>query len=113
MVRTKLETPHKKERKPKTVRTIQAEYIRNKIAERLSEEALDIINAQIEAAKGTAVQITDGPQGTTTVTGRVDVNAAKSLFEQVLGRPKETVEHKGNVGLLSLISKLEDNEDDE
>jgi hypothetical protein len=112
MARTKLETPLKKVRKPKTVRTIQAEYIRNKIAERLSEEALAVINAQIEAAKGTAVLTTEGPSGVTTSYGKPDVNAAKSLFEQVLGRPKETVEHKGNVGLLSLITKLENDEDD-
>lgn len=113
MSRAPIKSQQKKYRKPKTTRTLQAEYIRNKIAERLAQEIEPILEAQIQAAKGTSIQITETPQGVSTVTGRVDVTAAKSLFEQVLGRPKETVEHKGNVGLVSLISKLENNEEED
>jgi len=94
--------------RPKMMHTARAEYIKNHLVERMSEESIEIINAQIEAAKGKSVQVTDSEKfGVTTVTGIPNVNAAKLLFEQVLGRPKETHEVKGTVGILNLVMSLE------
>lgn len=112
MTRTPLKDKDKKVRKPKTVRTIQAEYIREKIAKRLADELDPIIDAQILAAKGEAIQTSwNEKTGETTVSGTPSVPAFKNLLEQVVGRPKETVEHQGKLSIVDLVRNLEDDEE--
>ena len=97
--------------KPKTVRTLAADKIRDKIAQALADNIDEILKAQIDAAKGISIQTTEAPNGVTTVYGKPDIQAAKGLIEQAIGRPKETIEHKGNLGIVGIINQLEGDDD--
>lgn len=71
----------KKGGRPKGYAAIEAEKAREYIAKRVSEELEPIISKAIEQAQAG------------------DSNARKDLLDRAYGKPKEVVEHQGEVSL--------------
>ena len=84
----------------KEQRTIKAEKAREYIIGRIAEELDPIVTAQVEAAKGMYVWKYDLSQGTVRVfLKEPDLKAGEYLLNQGVGKPKETIEHEGEVSL--------------
>ncbi|MCX6819873.1 MAG: hypothetical protein NT019_01090 [Candidatus Adlerbacteria bacterium] len=74
---------------PISSRTLETQKIRELMLKRLKPRAKKVFDALIDAAENG------------------DVAATRLLFEYSLGKPKEQIEHTGNMGILHLISSLE------
>lgn len=95
-------------RKPKVMKTVQAEAIREKFIEMVQSRHEALIEAQIKSALGEVVLWrTDHEGKTTTMNTAPDTQAAKFLYENAIGRPKERIEHSGAIGLVALVARLE------
>lgn len=80
---------------PKSMRTLHAEAIREKIARMAAENMDSMVQAQINIASNEKLAYSP--------------SAFKGLLEHSIGRPTESIELKGRIGIVQLIKNL-DNE---
>lgn len=93
---------------PKSVNTVRADAIRNKIVEIAHEEAEGMVRAMAKAAKGEVFITKELSDGRTMTEQRPpDVNAYRALTEQAIGKPKETIDLVAKVGIVQLVQQLE------
>ena len=94
--------------RPLATKTLITQKVRERIAARVAEQIDPILDGLINAAIGKiALEKTD-------TKGRVyytdvppDTNAARLLLEHSIGKPKETIQHQGAIGVLALVQSLE------
>lgn len=105
----------KKGGRPIASATLITQKMRELMAQRVEARFGPIIDAQIDAAIGIVSEKFDRKTGELYyVEEGPSTNAAKFITEQVLGRPKETVEHSGEVkGLVGLITSLNNGDNSE
>lgn len=98
--------------RPISTSTKLSGLIKARMLEKLYAKIDPVIDAQIEAAAG-RIKLTNL---TTDASGRESISiseqapstpAAKLLFENTIGKPKDTIEHKGGMGIVHLIKTLE------
>lgn len=83
-------------------KTLEVEAAREYIKRRVFEELEPLTTAQLDLAKGHLVQ-------EQTISGKriylksPDKGAAEMLLNQTIGKPKETVEHQGELKITELI----------
>lgn len=101
----------KKGGRPIASKTLITQKIRERIIEKLYERIDPLIDSQLNSAIGIILKKVDGKGLAHYLEEAPSTSAAKFLMEQVLGRPKESIEHSGGMkGLVSLITAL--NEED-
>jgi hypothetical protein len=104
--------PYKNGKTPKVKTLVEANF-REMLANSMSINFPDIITAQVSLAKGFQ-HTKEMPDGTLiNKTELPDVQAAKLLFEYTMEKPKQTIEHKGTVGIVALVAQLENGDNDE
>ena len=82
--------------------TLDALEMRKYLVKRVSKELEPILTSQIELAKGLWYEKI-GIDGTIKIfKEKPDINASKYLFDQAIGRAKESVELSGGIKLLIL-----------
>lgn len=96
--------------KPRGVKTMVTERLRQKIAEKLVEKvdgSLDLmVDGMVEAATGfEQVVINNGHE--TVIRQKPDAQAFKALMEYVISKAPEKKDIKVAVGIVNLISSLE------
>lgn len=88
--------------------------MRQLMARKLDKELDEILTAQIDLAKGVATSEKVTKDGDVVeVRESPDTNAARLLFEFTLGKPKETIQHTGGIGILHLVKQLEEGDEEE
>lgn len=86
--------------RPKAGRTALVEKMREALVKRVHGGINKILDAQLDAATGLYYEEI-GVGGKKRIYQREpDQQAAKLLIEQTIGKPKEQVEHSGNVTLI-------------
>ncbi len=86
--------------------------IKARIAERLYAKIDPVIDAMIETASGrtkltTLVTDEKGNERITVQDTIPNSAAARLLLEHTVGKPKDTIEHKGAIGIVAMIKSLE------
>lgn len=88
-------------------RTVQ-ERIRNITAEKVAKRAKEIVDAQIEAAIGLQHVVLKGPeQKEIIMKDPPSTLAARFLYEFSGAKPAEKVKHTGGIGIIHLVTQLE------
>jgi len=82
--------------RPIATKTLLTQLIRERIVQKVAEYLDPIIDAQVQAAIKES-----------------NTNAARFLIEHSVGKPKETVEHQGGMGLVALVAELEKGDQEE
>lgn len=95
-------------RKPKSMRTIHADKIRDKIAEYTSSKIEPILEAMSLAATGNVWIEKETKDGIFKEQRAPDVNAARLLIENASGRPTQQLEMKAMIGIVDLVKQLEE-----
>src|SRR3990167_7317966 len=86
--------------------TLQSQRMREELEKRVRKELKPILRAQIDAAKGLAIekQIKIGNKIVPRYyIEKPDIAAGKYLVEQSIGRPKEQIEHSGEIRTFAQI----------
>ena len=76
--------------RPIATKTLITQKVRERIAQKIAEHLDPMIDAQIQLA-----------------TKQANTNAFRFLLEHSIGKPKETIEHQGQMGIVSLVARLE------
>lgn len=97
-----------KKTKPKSMRTLHAEVIREKIAHFTASKIDGILEAMERSATGNTWVSKESKDGTFKSQLPPDVNAAKLLIETTSGRPTQQVEMKAVIGIVDLVQQLEE-----
>ena len=94
--------------RPVLSHTLITQQMRKVLVETLEKRFKPMIDAQLDSAIGVTTEKFDRKSGQLYyVEESPNTGAAKFLTEQLLGRPKESIEHSGEVkGLVSLITSL-------
>ena len=98
----------------KGTNTKKAQAMRAVLQEKVAEELEPILEGQIELAKGIVVHRKVKVKGKTYnkyYLSKPDSSAAKYLLDQALGRAKESVEVSGEMTIVDLVNKLEDEDE--
>lgn len=81
--------------------TKTAMLMREQLVKKVNKELKPILQAQSDAAKGIVVEkivtLDDGKKAPRYYRKEPDINAGKYLIDQALGKPKESIEHSGEV----------------
>lgn len=97
----------KKGGRPIASKTLITQKIRERIVEKLYERIDPLIDSQLNSAIGIILKKVDGKGLVHYLEEAPSTSAAKFLMEQVLGRPKESIEHSGEMkGLVGLVTTL-------
>jgi hypothetical protein len=101
--------PEKAKRgRPVATKTLLTQMMRERIAQKIAEKLDPIIDAQISAAIGNLVLTRTDFKGRKSVSELApDTNAARLLFEHSIGKPKETIQYQGAIGIVALVAQLE------
>jgi len=86
--------------RPKSTATIKAQKMREKLVNEVNKELQPILTAQLEAAKGLYYEKIDLDGVIRIYKEKPDINAARYLLDQAIGKAKESVELSGGIGLL-------------
>ena len=93
--------------------TLQSQRMREELVKRVRKELKPILRAQIDAAKGLAIekQIKIGNKIVPRYyIEKPDIAAGKYLVEQSIGRPKEQIEHSGEIRTFAqIVTELDKN----
>lgn len=103
--------PYKNGKSPKVKTFIEANF-NALLAEKMSANFPDVIDAMTAMAKGyqeTKI-LTDGTIKVDK--SKPDVQAGKLLFEYTLQKPTQKVEHSGGMGILHMIADIEQHAND-
>jgi len=94
--------------RPVLTKTLITQRLKDLLAKRVEARFGPMIDAQLDSAIGIMLQKSDRKTGNLYYQDEApSTNAAKFLTEQLLGRPKESIEHSGEVkGLVGLITDL-------
>ena len=87
---------------------IHSRLIREQMIKLFKPRAKKLFMALYDAAIGLSVEELDDDGEVVRVYSKApDVNAAKLLFEQTIGKPKEQIEHTGGLSVFHLVAELE------
>lgn len=100
----------KKKTKPKSMRTLHAEIIREKIAQFTASKIDNILQAMEQSATGNTIVWQDTKDGRFERSLPPSVEAAKLFIEHTSGKPTQPVEMKAVVGIVDLVKQLESND---
>ena len=101
----------KKGGRPVASKTLITQKIRERIVEKLYERIDPLIDAQLNSAIGVILKKTDNKGLHHYLEEAPSTSAARFLVEQVLGRPKESIEHSGGAkGLIALVTSLQESD---
>ena len=94
----------------KAPHTLLTEQMRKIMVETLHKRFKPMLEAQMDSAIGVTTEKFDRKKGELYyVEEGPNTLAAKFITEHVLGKPKETIEHSGEIsGLVGLITSLDD-----
>jgi len=97
----------KKGGRPISSKTLIAQKIKERIAEKLYAKIDPLIDAQIESAIGVTLLKKDSKGLAYYLQEAPSTPAAKMLLDHVIGKAQESVTHTGEIkGLVSLITEL-------
>lgn len=89
-------------------KTLITQMIRERMVQKIVEKLDPILDAQIQAAIGSLKLTRTDFQGRQSISELApDTNAARLLFEHTIGKPKETIQHQGGIGIVELVAQLE------
>jgi hypothetical protein len=93
--------------RPIATKTLITQKIRERIAQSVAEKLDPILDGLINAAIGNITLEKTDSRGKVYYTDvPPDTNAARLLLEHTIGRPKETIQHQGALGIVALIQSL-------
>lgn len=101
----------KKGGRPIASKTLITQKIKERIIEKLYERIDLLIDSQLNSAIGIILKKVDSKGLVHYLEEAPSTSAAKFLMEQVLGRPKESIEHSGGAkGLVALVTSLQESD---